>query len=125
MGPVRPEGSWPRVRVGGAVGDTRAGPAAPARVSGSPVSGSRSRPRGGPRRDRRRGRSRPDADRTGLATGEVREGWWGAGVSVADAVLPGGTGAGRSRYAAPCLPVPAGWQQNESGDWLALRPHDL
>ncbi|MXM66188.1 lantipeptide synthetase [Streptomyces sp. HUCO-GS316] len=29
---------------------------------------------------------------------------------------------GRSRYAAASLPVPAGWQQNESGDWLALRP---
>ncbi|QEU84057.1 class III lanthionine synthetase LanKC [Streptomyces viridosporus] len=34
------------------------------------------------------------------------------------------TGAGRSRYAAASLPVPAGWQQNESGDWLALRPVD-
>ncbi|CAL9351838.1 putative SapB synthase [Streptomyces sp. enrichment culture] len=35
-----------------------------------------------------------------------------------------GTGAGNSRYAAAGLPVPAGWQQNESGDWLALRPVD-
>ncbi|CAM5258859.1 hypothetical protein SGRIM128S_01273 [Streptomyces griseomycini] len=35
-----------------------------------------------------------------------------------------GTGAGNSRYAAAGLPVPEGWQQNESGDWLALRPVD-
>ncbi|MFF8193532.1 class III lanthionine synthetase LanKC [Streptomyces bobili] len=34
------------------------------------------------------------------------------------------TGAGRSRYAAASLPVPTGWQRNESGDWLALRPVD-
>jgi tRNA A-37 threonylcarbamoyl transferase component Bud32 len=33
-------------------------------------------------------------------------------------------GTGRARYAAASLPVPAGWQQNESGDWLALRPVD-
>lgn len=33
-------------------------------------------------------------------------------------------GSGRSRYAAASLPVPAGWQRNESGDWLALRPVD-
>ncbi|MGX1274432.1 class III lanthionine synthetase LanKC [Streptomyces phaeoluteigriseus] len=33
-------------------------------------------------------------------------------------------GAGRSRYAAASSPVPAGWQRNESGDWLALRPVD-
>jgi tRNA A-37 threonylcarbamoyl transferase component Bud32 len=35
-----------------------------------------------------------------------------------------GSAAGRARYAAALLPVPAGWQQNESGDWLALRPVD-
>ncbi|AKZ59383.1 Serine/threonine protein kinase [Streptomyces ambofaciens ATCC 23877] len=34
------------------------------------------------------------------------------------------TGAGRSRYAAASRPVPEGWQRNESGDWLALRPVD-
>ncbi|MFJ6079814.1 class III lanthionine synthetase LanKC [Streptomyces sp. NPDC092369] len=34
------------------------------------------------------------------------------------------TGAGRSRYAAASSPVPEGWQRNESGDWLALRPVD-
>ncbi|MGV9938518.1 class III lanthionine synthetase LanKC [Streptomyces sp. NPDC003401] len=34
------------------------------------------------------------------------------------------TGSGRSRYAAASAPVPAGWQRNESGDWLALRPVD-
>ncbi|MFE7646581.1 class III lanthionine synthetase LanKC [Streptomyces phaeoluteigriseus] len=33
-------------------------------------------------------------------------------------------GSGRSRYAAASLPVPEGWQRNESGDWLALRPVD-
>ncbi|WP_217145698.1 class III lanthionine synthetase LanKC [Streptomyces sp. AC627_RSS907] len=33
-----------------------------------------------------------------------------------------GTRAASSRYAAACLPVPAGWQRAESGDWLALRP---
>ncbi|MFH8448271.1 class III lanthionine synthetase LanKC [Streptomyces fungicidicus] len=37
-------------------------------------------------------------------------------------VSPSGTG--RSRYAAASWPVPAGWQRNESGDWLALRPAD-
>ncbi|MGA4973097.1 class III lanthionine synthetase LanKC [Streptomyces pseudogriseolus] len=31
-------------------------------------------------------------------------------------------GAGRTRYAAALWPVPEGWQRNESGDWLALRP---
>ncbi|MGA5163934.1 class III lanthionine synthetase LanKC [Streptomyces pseudogriseolus] len=33
-------------------------------------------------------------------------------------------GAGRTRYAAALWPVPEGWQRNESGDWLALRPTD-
>ncbi|MET9152143.1 class III lanthionine synthetase LanKC [Streptomyces griseoflavus] len=33
-------------------------------------------------------------------------------------------GAGRTRYAAASWPVPEGWQRNESGDWLALRPTD-
>ncbi|MGW8065586.1 class III lanthionine synthetase LanKC [Streptomyces ziwulingensis] len=33
-------------------------------------------------------------------------------------------GAGRTRYAAASRPVPEGWQRNESGDWLALRPLD-
>ncbi|CAL9382068.1 class III lanthionine synthetase LanKC [Streptomyces sp. enrichment culture] len=33
-------------------------------------------------------------------------------------------GAGRTRYAAASWPVPEGWQRNESGDWLALRPVD-
>ncbi|MFG2682493.1 class III lanthionine synthetase LanKC [Streptomyces sp. NPDC048392] len=33
-------------------------------------------------------------------------------------------GAGRSRYAAASAPLPQGWQRNESGDWLALRPVD-
>ncbi|GGS52407.1 class III lanthionine synthetase LanKC [Streptomyces griseoviridis] len=33
-------------------------------------------------------------------------------------------GTGRSRYALASAPVPAGWQRNESGDWLALRPVD-
>ncbi|MEW2447773.1 class III lanthionine synthetase LanKC [Streptomyces parvulus] len=32
------------------------------------------------------------------------------------------TGTRDSRYAAAAAPVPAGWQRNESGDWLALRP---
>ncbi|MEV6087003.1 class III lanthionine synthetase LanKC [Streptomyces parvulus] len=32
------------------------------------------------------------------------------------------TGTRNSRYAAASAPVPAGWQRNESGDWLALRP---
>ncbi|MEV8591471.1 class III lanthionine synthetase LanKC [Streptomyces sp. NPDC052012] len=35
-----------------------------------------------------------------------------------------GTRAADSRYAAALLPVPAGWQRRESGDWLALRPLD-
>ncbi|MFI1536544.1 class III lanthionine synthetase LanKC [Streptomyces anandii] len=35
-----------------------------------------------------------------------------------------GTRAADSRYAAALLPVPAGWQRGESGDWLALRPLD-
>ncbi|MGW1209305.1 class III lanthionine synthetase LanKC [Streptomyces sp. NPDC002499] len=34
------------------------------------------------------------------------------------------SGAGRSRYATASSPVPQGWQRNESGDWLALRPVD-
>lgn len=34
------------------------------------------------------------------------------------------TGTSRSRYAAASSPVPEGWQRNESGDWLALRPVD-
>ncbi|MGW3290963.1 class III lanthionine synthetase LanKC [Streptomyces sp. NPDC001002] len=34
------------------------------------------------------------------------------------------SGAGRSRYATASSPVPRGWQRNESGDWLALRPVD-
>ncbi|MFH9570617.1 class III lanthionine synthetase LanKC [Streptomyces sp. NPDC017230] len=35
-----------------------------------------------------------------------------------------GTRAAGTRYAAAVLPVPAGWQRGESGDWLALRPLD-
>ncbi|AQS71453.1 class III lanthionine synthetase LanKC [Streptomyces pactum] len=35
-----------------------------------------------------------------------------------------GTRAADTRYAAAGLPVPAGWQRGESGDWLALRPLD-
>ncbi|MFJ7771115.1 class III lanthionine synthetase LanKC [Streptomyces sp. NPDC097107] len=35
-----------------------------------------------------------------------------------------GTRSAGTRYAAATLPVPAGWQRGESGDWLALRPLD-
>ncbi|MEU3982432.1 class III lanthionine synthetase LanKC [Streptomyces sp. NPDC026672] len=37
---------------------------------------------------------------------------------------PALAGAGRSRYAAASSAVPDGWESNESGDWLALRPVD-